>query len=282
MQHRTDEVTLSDELAGKYQSLKHTIAELGKLAIAFSGGVDSTLLLYVAHDVLGDNALAITARAQMIPAREIREASEFCTERDIRHVIMDVDALAIDGFSENPSNRCYICKTSLFSAILKQASELGFSHVAEGTNTSDLGDYRPGLKALNELSVESPLLAAGLSKADVRALSHALGLPTWDKPSYACLASRIPYDQVITTEKLAAVEAAEDMLIQAGFPQVRCRAHGNLARIEVPPTQRVALMEAFTSSDLSQRIRAAGFDYVSVDADGYQSGSLNRTVAQNQ
>lgn len=271
---------LPDELANKYQTLCSTIAQLGRLAIAFSGGVDSTLLLKVAHDTLGDDALAITANAQMIPAREIREATEFCQQQGIRHIVMDVDALSIDGFAANPTNRCYICKTALFSSIMKKAAEQGFLHVAEGTNTSDLGDYRPGLKALNELSVESPLLQSGLSKADVRALSHALGLPTWNKPSYACLASRVPYNEPITASTLAAVEAAEDALIAAGFEQVRCRAHGTLARIEVPPSQRVSLMQAFAESNLAERIRAAGFNYVAVDAEGYQSGSLNRTIKQ--
>lgn len=280
MQQHTTVQPLAPELEAKYQALQSNIAELGQLAIAFSGGVDSTLLLKVAHDTLGDAAVAITARAQMIPAREVREASELCEAEGIRHVIMDVDALAISGFAENPADRCYICKTALFSSILQTAADLGFSHVAEGTNTSDLGDYRPGLKALNELSVESPLLKAGLSKADVRELSHALGLPTWNKPSYACLASRVPYDELITAEKLSAVEAAEDLLIEAGFEQIRCRAHDKLARIEVPPAQRVALMTAFAESDLAARIRQAGFDYVSVDAEGYQSGSLNRTIEQ--
>ena len=278
MQTQLSTTPLSPELQQKYDALASNIKQLGHLAIAFSGGVDSTLLLKVAHDVLGENAVAITARAQMIPAREVQEASDFCNIEHIRHIIMDVDALAIDGFAENPANRCYVCKTTLFGCILQKAANLGFSHVAEGTNTSDLGDYRPGLKALAELSVESPLLKVGLSKADVRELSHALGLPTWNKPSYACLASRVPYGDTITAEKLSAIETAEDLLIEAGFAQVRCRAHGKLARIEVPPAQRVALMEAFTTSDLAARIRNAGFDYVSVDAEGYQSGSLNRTI----
>lgn len=278
MQTQLSATPLSPELQQKYDALASNIKQLGHLAIAFSGGVDSTLLLKVAHDALGENAVAITARAQMIPAREVQEASDFCNIEHIRHIIMDVDALAIDGFAENPANRCYVCKTALFGRILQKAANLGFSHVAEGTNTSDLGDYRPGLKALAELSVESPLLKAGLSKADVRELSHALGLPTWNKPSYACLASRVPYGDTITAEKLSAIETAEDLLIEARFAQVRCRAHGKLARIEVPPAQRVALMEAFTTSDLAARIRNAGFDYVSVDAEGYQSGSLNRTI----
>lgn len=278
MQTQLSATPLSPELQQKYDALASNIKQLGHLAIAFSGGVDSTLLLKVAHDALGENAVAITARAQMIPTREVQEASDFCNIEHIRHIIMDVDALAIDGFAENPANRCYVCKTALFGCILQKATNLGFSHVAEGTNTSDLGDYRPGLKALAELSVESPLLKAGLSKADVRELSHALGLPTWNKPSYACLASRVPYGGTITAKKLSAIETAEDLLIEAGFAQVRCRAHGKLARIEVPPAQRVALMEAFTTSDLAARIRSAGFDYVSVDAEGYQSGSLNRAI----
>lgn len=265
-------------LEQKREALQETLRGIGKLAIAFSGGVDSTLLLAAAHEALGDNVVAITARAQMIPAREIREATELCEQRGIRHVIIDADALAIPGFAENPADRCYVCKTALFTLIMQTAAQLGFDTVAEGTNTSDLGDYRPGLKALGELKVRSPLLESGLSKADVRALSRSMGLPTWDKPSYACLASRIPYGQLITGEALRAVEAAEDMLIDAEFAQVRCRAHGKLARIEVPPEKRVALMEALARTDLSQRIKQAGFDYVAVDADGYRSGSLNETI----
>ena len=273
-----DSLDISPELAEKHAALEAHIAKLGKLAVAFSGGVDSTLLLSVAADVLGGNAVAITANAQMIPAREIREARQFCEQRGIRHVVMDVDALSVPGFAENPVDRCYVCKTALFTRIMQQAQRLGVPFVAEGTNTSDLGDYRPGLKALGELKVESPLLAAGLSKADVRALSRALGLSTWNKPSYACLASRVPYGQRITREKLLAVERAEDALIDAGFEQVRCRAHGDLARIEVLPSQRMALMEALTATDLAQRIHDAGFSYVTADADGYRTGSLNKNL----
>ena len=253
---------------------------MSKIVLGFSGGVDSTLLLGVAADVLGDNTVAITACAQMIPAREVREASDFCAKRGIRHVVMDVDALTIPGFAENPADRCYLCKSALFARIMDQAARLGIPYVAEGTNTSDLGDYRPGLKALGELKVDSPLLAAGLSKADVRALSRKLGLPTWDKPSYACLASRIPYNEAITAEKLRSVEHAEDALMNAGFPQIRCRAHGDLARIEVAPDQRAALMDALISTDLTERIHDAGFAYVTVDADGYRTGSLNQNVPE--
>ena len=269
---------LPAELSKKHEALKEHLTKLGAVAVAFSGGVDSTLLLGVAADVLGDNTVAITACAQMIPAREVREASDFCAKRGIRHVVMDVDALTIPGFAENPADRCYLCKSALFARIMDQAARIPY--VAEGTNTSDLGDYRPGLKALGELKVDSPLLAAGLSKADVRALSRKLGLPTWDKPSYACLASRIPYNEAITAEKLRSVEHAEDALMNAGFPQIRCRAHGDLARIEVAPDQRAALMDALISTDLTERIHDAGFAYVTVDADGYRTGSLNQNVPE--
>ena len=271
---------LPAELSKKHEALKEHLIKLGAVAVAFSGGVDSTLLLNVAADVLGDNTVAITACAQMIPAREVREASDFCAKRGIRHVVMDVDALTIPGFAENPADRCYLCKSALFARIMDQAARLGIPYVAEGTNTSDLSDYRPGLKALGELKVDSPLLAAGLSKTDVRALSRKLGLPTWDKPSYACLASRIPYNEAITAEKLRSVEHAEDALMNAGFPQIRCRAHGDLARIEVAPDQRAALMDALISTDLTERIHDAGFVYVTVDADGYRTGSLNQNVPE--
>ncbi len=269
---------IDPELQRKYNALKSELRSLGSAAIAFSGGVDSTLLLKAAHDELGSAAIAITAQASMVPAREIREAAEFCENQGIRHVLMRVEAFDIEGFAENPPERCYICKKALFGTILKKAAELGLAYVAEGTNTSDMGDYRPGLKALGELSVRSPFLKADMSKEDIRALSRELGLATWDKPSYACLASRIPYGDAITPEKLAAAEAAENMLIAAGFAQVRCRVHGNLARIEVPANERTALMDACANDGLAARIREVGFDYVSIDAEGYQSGSLNRTL----
>ena len=272
------ENALSPELLEKYQALQAEFRRLGHVAVAFSSGVDSTLLLKIAHDVLGNNAVAITAKASMVPTREISDAMDFCACEGVKHVVLNIDAFSIEGFAENPPERCYICKKALFGTILEKATELGIPHVVEGSNTSDLGDYRPGLKALDELSVESPFLKAGMSKADVRALSHALELATWNKPSYACLASRVPYGDRITPEKLAAVEAAEDLLIALGFTQVRCRAHGDVARIEVAPERRCELMQLFCESDLAARIRAAGFTYVSIDAEGYTSGSLNRTL----
>lgn len=270
---------MNQELSEKYTALQNYFRELGGVAIAFSGGVDSTLLLEVANDVLGENALAITARAAMIPAREIREAQEFSASIGARHLVMEVDAFSVKGFTENPPERCYLCKTALFGKILETAATQGFSYVAEGTNTSDLGDYRPGLQALKELEVKSPYLAVGMSKADVRALSRELGLSTWNKPSYACLASRFPYNCAITEKGLRAVEAAEDALIEAGFDQVRCRAHGNLARIEVAPECRSKLMQALSESGtLLRQIHDAGFRYVAVDADGYRTGSFNEEL----
>lgn len=275
MQNQPNSIALDAKLAAKYAALQDNLRSLGRVAIAFSGGVDSTLLLWVASRALGKNALGITANAQMIPARELSEAKAFCKEHAIEHVVMDVDALAIDGFAENPPERCYLCKTALFTTLMEKAAEMGFSFVAEGTNVSDLGDYRPGLAALKELTVKSPLLESGLTKADVRELSRALGLPTWNKPSYACLASRIPCNSPITTENLSAVEAAEDALIEAGFDQVRCRAHGDLARIEVAPELREGLMHTLIEGDLAKRIHDAGFAFVTVDADGYRTGSMN-------
>lgn len=275
MHNQTAHPAINADLTAKHNALQENLRSLKRVAIAFSGGVDSTLLLHAAARTLGDSVLAITANAQMIPAREVAEASAFCSEHGIRHVIIDVDALAIDGFAKNPPERCYICKTALFTTIMEKAAELGFPYIAEGTNVSDLGDYRPGLKALKELTVKSPLLECGLTKADVRELSRALGLPTWNKPSYACLASRIPCNSPITAENLAAVEKAEDALIDAGFGQVRCRAHGDLARIEVAPELRERLMNALCKGNLTKRIHDAGFAFVTADADGYRTGSMN-------
>ena len=224
---------LSPELKGKLDALKEYIRDLGSLAVGFSAGVDSTFLLAVEREILGDKAIAVTTVHAAIPDRELSEAEDFCKEHGIRHFIYKFDPFQIEGFRKNSPDRCYHCKYGIFTGIKEIADEKGIEFLAEGSNIDDLGDYRPGLKALAELEIKSPLREAGLTKAEIRALSRELELPTWDKPSLACLATRIPCGDEVTEEKLRMIEQAEDFLFDLGFRQVRVRHHGDLARIEV-------------------------------------------------
>lgn len=260
----------------KMQALQNDLKELGSVAVAFSSGVDSTFLLKVAHDLLGDKAIAITARSCSFPEREQREAKEFCEKEGITHIVVESEELAIEGFAQNPKNRCYICKKELFTKIQAIAAEHGIAYVAEGSNTDDLGDYRPGLQAVAELGVKSPLRKAELSKEEIRLLSKELGLPTWDKQSFACLSSRFVYGETITEEKLKMVDKAEQRLLDLGFRQVRVRIHGNLARIEVMPQEFSLLLEH--AAELNRYLQELGFVYVTLDLGGYQTGSMNRTL----
>ena len=263
-------------LETKYLALRDYIAGLGSLAVGFSSGVDSTLMIKVAHDVLGDKAIAVTASACWFPGREKTEAMDFCEKEGIRHIIVNVTPDEIEGFRDNPPDRCYLCKKALFSRILQIAADNGIAYVAEGSNMDDLGDYRPGLMAVSELKVVSPLRAANLYKQEIRELSKQLDLPTWSKPSFACLASRFAYGEQITEEKLAMVEQAEDYLMQLGLTQFRVRIHGKLARIEVPPEKIVWMAEQAPA--INEKLQSLGFLYVSLDLGGYQMGSMNKAI----
>ena len=269
---------LSDELNEKYNKLRDYIASLGSLAVGFSGGVDSSLLLAVAHDVLGDKAIAVTACDASVPEREIEEAKKFCSERGIRHFVCKVDPLQIEGYRKNSADRCYFCKHGIFSEIKRIAAENGIEYAAEGSNMDDLGDYRPGLRAVSELEVKSPLREAGLYKSDIRNISKALGLPTWSKPAYACLASRFVYGEEITEEKLHMIDKAEQFLIEHGFYEERVRMHGNLARIEVPPKDIERLAEKDMREAVYDEFRKIGFLFVTLDLKGYHTGSMNATL----
>ena len=257
----------------KADKLKSYLRELGRVAVAYSGGVDSTFLLKVAHDVLGDEVLALTAASKFIPRRELDETIKFCAENKIRQIIFEADVLNIAGVKENPVDRCYLCKRELFKNFLRLAEENKISIVVEGSNMDDTSDYRPGMKALAELGIKSPLQVAELYKSEIRELSREMNLPTWSKPSMACLASRFVYGETLTEKNLSMVEAAEEFLLQAGFKQFRVRVHGKIARIEILPEEFNRLLKI--REEISARFKALGFDYVTLDLQGYRTGSMN-------
>lgn len=267
-----------DELHEKKAKLDEYLGRLGRVAVAFSSGVDSTLLLKVAHDLLGDDAIAVTAAAGSFPAREQQESEDFCGAEGIRQIVVHADVMAIKGFRENPPDRCYLCKKELFTKLIKAAGEAGFTNIVEGSNKDDESDYRPGLKAIAELQVKSPLRELGFTKADIRALSKELGLPTWRKQSFACLATRFVYGEPITEERLKMVDKAEQRLIDLGFEQVRVRIHGDLARIEVNPADMPRIAEPETAKALNDYFHELGFLYTSLDLGGYKMGSMNKSI----
>ena len=272
------EAAKTTELQEKYAHLQAYLRSLGSVAVAFSSGVDSTFLLYAAKEALGDQVIAITARSCSFPQRELKEAAAYCETNGIRHFIVDSDELNIEGLSQNPPNRCYLCKHELFEQILAIADKEGIAAVAEGSNLDDNGDYRPGLQAVAELGIKSPLREAGLTKQEIRILSRQFGLPTWEKQSFACLSSRFPYGETITEEKLHMVDRAEQLLLDLGFSQVRVRIHGTLARIELLPQEFSKLMEGTTREHVNQEFRSYGFSYVALDLQGYRTGSMNETL----
>ena len=265
-----------DPIHEKKKKLENYLRELGSLAVAFSSGVDSTFLLKVAKDVLGDKAIAVTAKSCSFPGRELDEATAFCEKEGIRQIVIESEELDIDGFRQNPKNRCYICKRELFTKIIRTAAENGIEYVAEGSNMDDNG--RPGLIAVAELGVKSPLRYAELTKEEIRELSKEMGLPTWDKPSFACLASRFVYGETISEEKLHMVDQAEQLLLDLGFRQVRVRIHGNIARIEVLPEEIGKLTAEPVRTKVYSTLKALGFAYVTMDLSGYRTGSMNETL----
>jgi uncharacterized protein len=261
----------------KYSHLLEIIASKGRAAVAFSGGVDSSFLCHAAAAALGKNALAITVVSPMLPASEMECAAAVAKQVGIEHILVEEND--IDGVvAENPRDRCYHCKKIEFGHIRDEAKKHGVDTVFDGSNTDDPGDYRPGLKALEELRIVSPLREVGLNKEEIRALSRRFNLPTWDKPAFACLASRIPYGETINREKLSRIEKAEDALRSFGFRQFRVRSHGDTARIETAPEERRRFFDEKILDDISRALKAAGFLYVSMELEGYVMGSMNRAI----
>lgn len=262
----------------KYNELKSMMKGFGSVAVAFSGGVDSTFLLYAAKEALGERVIAVTAQSCSFPKRELNEAKAFCEERQIRHFICESEELDIEGFSQNPKNRCYLCKHELFEKIQKIAEQEKITAIVEGSNLDDNGDYRPGLQAVAELGIKSPLRQIGFTKNDIRTLSRYLELSTWDKQSFACLSSRFVYGETISKEKLGMVDRAEQLLLDLGFHQVRVRIHDTMARIEVLPEEFVKLIAEDARAKIITSFREYGFTYISMDLIGYRTGSMNETL----
>ncbi|MDF2510728.1 MAG: hypothetical protein K0S04_594 [Herbinix sp.] len=270
------------QLQEKFQLLKDNIMKRGSAAVAYSGGVDSTFLIKVVHDVLGDNMIAVTATSSTYPERELKEAIEYAKTIGVKHLIISSEELDIEGFASNPVNRCYFCKKELFSKINAIAKENQINYVYDGSNIDDDGDYRPGMQAARELEVISPLKEARLTKEDVRVLSKELGLTTWNKPAFACLSSRFPYGNNITAPKLKMVDEAEQYLLDMGIRQVRVRHHGEIARIEVAPQEREKFFNTEVLDLIGQKFKEIGFTYTSLDILGYRTGSMNEVLEEEE
>jgi uncharacterized protein len=264
-------------LEEKLKSLKEMLKSLGSVVVAYSGGVDSTFLAKVAFDVLGDKALAVTAKSEVHPQWEFEEAIEFAKEIGFNHETITAEALSVPKFSDNPPDRCYYCKKEILISLKELARERGLKYVIEGTNFDDLDDHRPGVRALTETGVRSPLKEAKLTKAEIRELSRRLGLPTWDKPSYACLASRFPYGIKITEEKLSAVDEAETFLRDFGIRQLRVRHHDQIARIEVAENDMETLLR--NREQIVEKFKELGYAYITMDLQGYRTGSMNEVLS---
>jgi len=266
----------------KLDNLKNNIKSLQSVAIAFSGGVDSTFLLKVAAEVLGNDVVAITAHSSTYPERELNEAIDFAKSNGIRHRVIVSEELEVEGFANNPVNRCYLCKNELYEKIKAIAKEEGVNYILEGSNFDDLGDYRPGLQAVKEHGVLSPLREALLTKDEIRLLSKEIGLKTWNKQAFACLSSRFPYGEKITNERLRMIDKAEQLLLDLGFIQVRVRFHKDIARIEVSQEQFAKMLDSELREKIYKEFKEIGFMYTALDLKGYRTGSLNEGLKKDE
>lgn len=270
-------MNIESSLQNKYLELKKYLSSLNSVAVAYSSGVDSTFLLKTAVDTLPrDNVLALTAKSHSFPKRELDESIQFCKSENIRQIVFESEELSIDGFSNNPPDRCYICKKELFSKIKSIARENNINAVVEGSNADDINDYRPGMRAVAELEILSPLKKVGLTKNEIRALSKQLGLKTWNKQSFACLSSRFVYGEKITVQKLDMIDKSEQLLLDLGFKQVRVRIHNDVARIEVLPNEIERVMQF--KDTIYSKFKEYGFRYVTLDLGGYRTGSMNDSL----
>ena len=262
----------------KLEKLKDLLRSYESVLVAYSAGVDSTFLLNVAHAVLKEKALAVTAQTAANPKRETNEAMQFCRDKGIVQVQMPFDVFEVEGFSENGADRCYLCKRAIFAKFLKVATVQGVRTIVEGSNADDVSDYRPGEKAIREMGVKSPLREVGLTKKEIRFLSREMDLPTWDKPSAACLASRFAYGETISADRIEMVDRAEQLLLDLGFRTVRVRVHKNLARIEIDQEDFEKIMVSGIRERIYSSLQALGFSYVTLDLMGYRRGSLNEEL----